>query len=410
MYFLGVALLDTNDASAGTDPNRLEDNGYLEKLNEVLDELEKAHYLWDGKYTFSGEEKRITGKESDGAIVTESYLVQVDVDKHCPEPDCPIPQPWTAWTCHCDPNKDNADGIPLCCNDKRRRFRGCERGCDSMKCSKAKAELAKRGECPVNGALCGATSSAWTIDQWFTAPDITTGSVNEDIAVDLIISTYQSKTGSLGDLYGFTEDDVRAFLTADTYHKNIDIAEINEYVDFNCLNAGNGNLIDEFDRCFKLKNTGDIKDFHEKRYPKQPASVGDFYAIRGGPVITVDVSGKVDSDKYTDSAYYQHGAQNIYAQWENGEWTNTKLVANRLASNVYTDTDQCVRPGTQDSDETVVQCEVENSGKLGKLGYFNDKNQRNNWALNGGVLTLATDHNTRGIVGALVDWFESFEW
>ena len=86
--------------------------------------------------------------------------------------------------------------------------------------------------------------AAWTIDQWFTAPDIATGYVDEATAVDLIINTYQSATGSLGDeLYGFTGDDVRGFLTADTYHKKIDIAEITEYAELN------------FDRRFDLKNT-----------------------------------------------------------------------------------------------------------------------------------------------------------
>ena len=405
MYFLGVALLDTNDATVGADPKRLSDAGYLEKLSEVLDELEKAHYLWDGKYTFNGEEKRITGKKSDGAIVTESYLVQVDVDKHCPEPNCPIPQPWTEWTCHCDPAVANANSIPLCCNDKRRRFRGCERGCDSMKCSEAKTKLARLGQCPINNAACGATSSAWTVDQWFTADNIVTGSVNEDDAVNLILNSYQnSQSASLSNLYGFTEDDVKAFLKADTYHKNIDIAEITKYVELNCLNAdsGNNNLIAEFDRCFADKNTGSLQVFHENLYPKPAAAIGDYYALRGGPVITVNVADKVDSTKYTNSEYYKHGAQNIYAEYP-------KLTANRVGENVFTDTATCMRPGTELTTETVVQCEVEDNGKNGKLGYSNDKRQRNNWALSGGVLSLPTDHNTRGIVGALVDWFGSFE-
>ena len=122
MYFLGVTLLDLNDDTVDeTDAQRLNDAGYQEKLSEVLDELERAHYLWDGKYTFDGVEKQITGTESQGAIVTESYLVQVDVDKHCPEPNCPVPQPWTEWTCDCGEAADNVNGIPLCCNEKRRR-------------------------------------------------------------------------------------------------------------------------------------------------------------------------------------------------------------------------------------------------------------------------------------------------
>ena len=415
MYFLGVALLDTNDASVNfaNNPDRLSDPGYLEKLAEVLDELEKAHYLWDGKYTFNGEEKLITGKKSDGAIVTESYLVQVDVDKHCPEPKCPIPQPWTEWTCHCDPAVANLNNIPLCCNDKRRRFRGCERGCDSMKCSEAKAELAARGQCPSTEPGCGPTSSAWTIDQWFTADNIVTGSkVTEADAVNLILNTYQnSNRASLSNLYGFTEDDVRAFLTSDGYHKNIDIAEINLYVEINCLNAdnGNNNLIDEFDRCFKENNNGDIRDFHEDIYPKPASIIGDYYGVRGGPVISVNVADRVDSQKYIDSAYYKHGAQNIYAEYP-------KLTANRVGENVFK-TDSCTRPGTANSEEVVVQCEVErdlgtpgSTPPRGKLGYSNDKRQRNNWALAGGFLSLPTDHNNRGIVGALVDWFESFEW
>ena len=61
--------------------------------------------------------------------------------------------------------------------------------------------------------------------------------------------TYQSATVSLGG--GLTEDDARGFLTADTYHKKIDIAEITEYVEFNCLNAAicNNNIIDEPRKC-----------------------------------------------------------------------------------------------------------------------------------------------------------------
>ena len=137
MYFLGVTLLDLNDDTVDeTDAQRLNDAGYQEKLSEVLDELERAHYLWDGKYTFDGVEKQITGTESQGAIVTESYLVQVDVDKHCPEPNCPVPQPWTEWTCHCGDAAVNVNGIPLCCNDKRRRFRGCDNSCgNSLTCN-----------------------------------------------------------------------------------------------------------------------------------------------------------------------------------------------------------------------------------------------------------------------------------
>ena len=188
------------------------------------------------------------------------------------------------------------------------------------------------------------------------------------------MNTYKASSGSLGNLYGFTDDDVRAFLTADSYHKNIDIAEITSYVELNCLNADNGNLIDEFDRCF----TGDIKDFHEGLYPRAASNLGDYYALRGGPVISVNVADKVNSKTYTDSAFYQHGAQNIYAEYP-------KLTADRLAKNVYK-TGSCERPGTEDDEEVVVQCEVEDSGRTGGLGYANDKRQRNNWVLSGGVL------------------------
>ena len=198
------------------------------------------------------------------------------------------------------------------------------------------------------------------------------------------MNTYKASTGSLGNLYGFTDDDVRAFLTANSYHKNIDIAEITKYVELNCLDANNGanNLIDEFDRCFEAKNTLGIKDFQEKLYPKAPSNVGDFYALRGGPVISVNVADKVDNDKYARSQFYEYGAQNIYAEYP-------KLDATRLAKNVYK-TDSCERPGTEGAKEgEVVQCEVvSDSSTLGGLGYAVDGRQRNNWVLSNGFLRL----------------------
>ena len=197
------------------------------------------------------------------------------------------------------------------------------------------------------------------------------------------MNTYKASTGSLGNLYGFTDDDVRAFLNANSYHKNIDIAEITKYVELNCLDANNGanNLIDEFDRCFAEKNTVGIKDFHEDLYPKAPANVGEYYPLRGGPVISVNVADKVDSDKYASSEFYEYGAQNIYAEYP-------KLNATRLAKNVYK-TDSC-RPGTVGAKEgEIVQCQVQASGvQNGGLGYAVDKRQRNNWVLSNGFLRL----------------------
>ena len=113
---------------------------------------------------------------------------------------------------------------------------------------------------------------------------------------------------------------------------------------------------------------------------KASSNVGDFYAERGGPVITVNVADKVDSNKYADSLFYEHGAQNIYATYEN-------LAADRLLLNKYK-TDSCQRPGTADSQEVVVQCEVETTSINGNLGYANDKRQRNQWALNGDLLRM----------------------
>ena len=238
------------------------------------------------------------------------------------------------------------------------------------------------GECPASNG-CG-VSSAWKSDNWVSADNIlTNGPIDRDNAVDLILNTYKASTGSLGNLYGFTDDDVRAFLTADSYHKNIDIAEITKYVELNCLDANNGanNLIDEFDRCFAEKNTVEIKDFHENLYPKPPANF-DYYPLRGGPVILVNVADKVDSDKYERSEFYEYGAQNIYAEYP-------KLNATRLPKNVYK-TDSCERPGTEGAKEgEFIQCEVQASGvQNGGLGYTNDKPQRNNWVLSGGFLRL----------------------
>ena len=273
MYFLGVTLLDINDPTVDKfDANRLTDEVYLEKLSEVLDELERAHYLFDGKYTFNGVEKQITGTEAQGAIVTESYLVQVDVDKHCPEPNCPVPQPWTEWTCHCGENIANPNQIAQCCNDKRRRFRGCNANCgNKLTCSSVASVL--KDQCPVNNDVNCGVSSAWTTDNWYFADNILADSeaiMTEDIAVDLILNTYKSSGGSLGSLYGFTDQDVKDFLTADGYHKNINLAEIvsKGYVELNCLDADLGNLIEVFDFCFDLKNSVSLQKFHENLYPK----------------------------------------------------------------------------------------------------------------------------------------------
>ena len=109
MWFYAMAIMDKNTGLNHTD---------------ILDELEKAHFHNDGKVKFGDESVvQVTGETIESPLIPESYLI-AHKDEYLCNRQCPIPMPWTSWTCHCgtDPNPD---GLAACCGDTRRRFRGC---------------------------------------------------------------------------------------------------------------------------------------------------------------------------------------------------------------------------------------------------------------------------------------------
>ena len=90
----------------------------------ILDILEKAHFLSNGRLTGKdGQTVHLTDKDGqnvDGAVMKSPWLYMESDRADC-QRKCPVPLQWTAWSCSCDGN-----GAPKCCGQKQYRFRGCE--------------------------------------------------------------------------------------------------------------------------------------------------------------------------------------------------------------------------------------------------------------------------------------------
>ena len=71
---------------------------------------------------------RITGSPDADPIIPSPYTFAYFEAASCTFA-CPIPLPWTEWTCHCQSKENqnnNPDNIPKCCGSTRKRFRGCK--------------------------------------------------------------------------------------------------------------------------------------------------------------------------------------------------------------------------------------------------------------------------------------------
>ena len=90
--------------------------------------MEYAHYnnenRLEGLWTVT-----LTGKKDDSPIIASPYTFAYFEAASC-QFACPVPLPWTEWTCHCKSANnqagDNPDNIPKCCGSTRKRFRGCK--------------------------------------------------------------------------------------------------------------------------------------------------------------------------------------------------------------------------------------------------------------------------------------------
>ena len=91
----------------------------------ILDILEKAHFLSNGRLTVKyGQVVHLTdidGKNTNDAIMKSPWLFMESDRADCQPLKCPIPLQWTPWTCTCD-----GQGAPKCCGQYQYRFRGCE--------------------------------------------------------------------------------------------------------------------------------------------------------------------------------------------------------------------------------------------------------------------------------------------
>ena len=179
--------------------------------DQVLDEMEEAHYLKENRLN----NVVITGTAADNPVIQTPYTFAYFEAATC-QFNCPIPMPWTEWTCHCETaanGGNNPDDIPKCCGSKRKRFRGCkDDACrDSTTCKAAGYQVG--GTAPVgdqfadqcntyvaaNGAadtckallpwetdygITDVTSNSWWDDIWLQGADIRQQDVNGDYEVN----------------------------------------------------------------------------------------------------------------------------------------------------------------------------------------------------------------------------------
>ena len=91
----------------------------------ILDILEKAHFLSNGRLTGKdGQTVHLTDKDGqnvDGAVMKSPWLYMESDRADC-QRKCPVPLQWSAWSCSCD----GSGGMPKCCEKPQYRFRGCE--------------------------------------------------------------------------------------------------------------------------------------------------------------------------------------------------------------------------------------------------------------------------------------------
>ena len=91
----------------------------------ILDILEKAHFLTNGRLTGKdGQTVHLTDKDGQNVnnAVMKSPWLYMESDRADCQRKCPVPLEWTAWSCSCD----GSGGMPKCCGQKQYRFRGCE--------------------------------------------------------------------------------------------------------------------------------------------------------------------------------------------------------------------------------------------------------------------------------------------
>ena len=209
-----AALNESVSASPSTD----EIVNYLR--DQVLDEMEEAHYLKENRLN----NVVITGTAADNPVIQTPYTFAYFEAATC-QFNCPIPMPWTEWTCHCETANNggnNPDSIPKCCGSTRKRFRGCkDDACrDSTNCKTAGYQVG--GSAPVNEQfadqcdeyvaanghadtcknilpwatdykIVDVASNSWWDDTWLQGADI-----RKQINNNFVVNNYQGDTDQTG--------------------------------------------------------------------------------------------------------------------------------------------------------------------------------------------------------------------
>ena len=250
MWFYAMAIMDKNTGLNHTD---------------ILDELEKAHFRNDGQVKFGDESVvQVTGEVVESPLIPESYLI-AHKDEYLCNRQCPIPMPWTSWTCHCG-SDPNTDGLAACCGDTRRRFRGC----NDLECRKdATCEILSKAvssntygnnqlykdldtnlyaDCRAISAAndqCNAITDDWWTNNWNRVPQTVqkvSGFTKANAMLE-IIKTWNSQ-GVLTK-YGIDEAGAEAFMIL---YPTANLADLQSLVG-NCDLTGADSINDRFTKC-----------------------------------------------------------------------------------------------------------------------------------------------------------------
>ena len=260
MWFYAMAIMDKNTGLNHTD---------------ILDDLERAHFKNDGKIKFGDESVvQVTGEVVESPLIPESYLI-AHKDEYLCNRECPVPMPWTSWTCHCGTGVANPDGLARCCGDTRRRFRGCkDTECrkDATCASLSKAvdgvgaawtygnnllykdlDSTLYANCAtINNDQCNAVTDFWWTNNWNRVPHTVqkVSGFTKANAMMEIIKTWNGQ--GLLTKYGLDEDSAEDFMAT---FPTANLANLESLVGA-CDLSGNGDFNDRLTNCLVTTLSG----------------------------------------------------------------------------------------------------------------------------------------------------------
>ena len=310
MWFYAMAIMDKNTGLNHTD---------------ILDDLERAHFHNDGKVKFGDESVvQVTGEKVESPLIPESYLI-AHKDEYLCNRQCPIPMPWTSWTCHCG-TVANPDGLARCCGDTRRRFRGC----NDLECRKdascAILSAAVAGPtygnnqlykdldstlysscATINNDQCNAVTDNWWTNNWNRVPH-TVQKVSDFTKQNAMIEIIKTWNGQgLLTRYGLDEAGTEAFMAT---FPTANLANLEAIVG-NCDLGTSGDFNGRFTNCLVSTLSGaDLRNAAE--------SSTTFRSFL--------------FEKAFDLSYISGGVVNYNVLFPTGKWEPTASVAEEIQS------------------------------------------------------------------------------